>query len=172
MLGSKLIRWGLKTDMAHFAIAFNDVCGDHSIIVESTMLKGVHPTWRRIFLKTHTIVKAIHVDIPPELEVALYDQIVSVIGGRKYDVKGVLFLAVMALWYKKILNKEIRGKNIWASQGDIYCSEVMHAISDFLIEHGVDLERYPKQMLTPDRAYEIIPKDGKVFKELHRWPES
>jgi len=165
-VGSKLIRWGLSTDISHLAILEDYLPDDLSLVIESRMLTGVDITWLRSFEKHSTIVKAYRAkEMEPLESVRLFQKVSLSIGGADYDIKGVGFLAASVIICIKLLGKELPTENKWADKDDFYCSETLRAIKKELLALGVNLDKFANQMVTPDRA-EFLFKNSPFFEDV------
>jgi len=166
--GSRLIRWGLNTDVSHFAILFMEDLGDNAIVIESRLGQGVRPIWLKDFLAHNDVVTAVAHDT--DQEKYLYGKILDKVGGQPYDWKAVTFLSV-AVIMKKLFKRPLPKKNLWGAKDMQYCSEVLNAMTSYLKQHGVPVHVYGNQMLTPERAREILLWSDE-FKEQKKWQVS
>jgi len=156
-IGAKLIRWGTGSSISHMAISASKNLD--SLVVQSNLSKGVHETTLAKFLEHYEMVIAF--ETSGELPSRFFE--VRKMVGKHYDWKGIGYYAIAVLWFKKILRRKLPFKNKWADKNDFYCSELVYSNESFLRSLEVDLDRYGKQMLSPDRAAEIL---GEVFKEV------
>lgn len=156
-IGAKAIRWGLDTDVSHFAVLFLSNLKEHGIVIESRLGYRVKPRWFSDFAAENRIVSALRPKgLTAQGSILLYQDILDRVGGQGYDWKGVGFLTVAVLIYRKLLNKPLPKDNKWGDKELQYCSEVMWSIKDFLTDRGVNMEKYDSQMLLPNRAREIL----------------
>lgn len=159
--GSKVIRWGLNTDVSHMAVMRSITPRDTSIVLESRLLSGVDVTWLRRNLSKNQVVTALIPRYAPEARLnAVFDEMISNVGGEGYDWKGVSFIAAAAIVFMKLLKRELPPENKWADKNDSFCSEVLFGAAEWLESLNVDLKKYDSQMVTPDRARELLLESG------------
>lgn len=164
-IGSKLIRWGLDDEVSHFALIDTRRPSINSMVLHSTLKKGVHITGIRQFLQHNEVVYAWgtkggtnkeHMQYFSRLHTALYR--------KDYDIKGVSFLAASVIVCIKVLGTELPSENKWADKKDFYCSEVLHETAFFLGQYSdIKLDTFSKQMLTPGRALQLFKKDTRLI---------
>jgi hypothetical protein len=75
--------------------------------------------------------------------------------GLKYDRNGVLYWTYAAL-ARKIAGKQMPLKNDWGRAELVYCVEVLQAMPEYLMRIGADLEAVCGDMVSPERAYQIL----------------
>ncbi len=168
-LGSKAIRWGLNSDVSHMAILASHEyeINEQSLVIESRLSNGVDVTWLKTFKEHNEIVTAVKpIELMPKYSEKLFRELATQIGGDDYDWRGVSYLTLAALYFVKLLGRDLEGSNLWASSKDQYCSEALLANARWLWDLKVDLNKYPKQMLTPGRAREILLDSGS-FEEVY-----
>jgi len=159
--GARLIRWGLETDVSHMAVLNGTFPLPVSVVLEARLSDGVDITWLKTFKKNNTVITALKPkDLGHEEAKKLFDKMAQKIGGKSYDWKGVGYLALAAVYFVKIMKGKLKGSNHWAERNKDYCSEALLANVSYLKEIGVDLKKYPIQMLTPSRAREILLESG------------
>jgi len=160
-IGARAIRWGLNSKVSHMAVLGDIKPKQLSITLESRMSDGVDITWLKTFQSKNKVVFALRpAVINDELSENLFKELSEKAGGTDYDWKGVSFLAASVIICLKVLGRALPKENKWADKDDDYCSEVMHILNGYLRSVGVDMEKYSKQMLTPDRALEILIDSG------------
>ena len=158
--GSRLIRWGTGSKMSHMLIAKR--AENESPIVESTWSTGVWQTTLSKSLKGRKIVLALRIKNLSRGELdALFLSVQKLIG-KHYDWKGIAFWAVAIVWFNKILGRRLPPENKFADKDDFYCSELLNANIDFLLQIGVPIGHYGGQMIDPKRAAEILQESARI----------
>lgn len=129
--GSRLIRWALKEDCSHVAVAFD--CDDKGRgIVFHSSVKGVELKPWYDFRKHYEVVhdyEITHISLGAEENV--YLSIVERMLDKPYDWKAVIFWSI-AVIKARLFGVAIPKKNHWQSNGAYMCTEVLSALKDSL----------------------------------------
>jgi len=160
-IGARLIRWGDDWDASHFALVPSDRNSPYSVVLESTLADGFAPTWLKSLRKKAEIKHVLLWDLSPEENARLYHKIIDHMADRDYDKKGVLWLSVTTL-LRKAFRMKLPARNQWGDRNDVFCSEILQAISADLEKIGVPMWRFDPQMLTPKRAYDILLESDQI----------
>ena len=159
-IGARLIRWGTGEKVSHMAIGQGLGLKWFTPVVESRLLQGVSKTDYGAFTKHNRVVYALkEKGMTHAVSERLFDKNLDFIG-EDYDWKGVAFLAATVIVCLKILRVELPNTNRWGDKEDYFCSEMLFANESHLRAIGVNMDKYSKQMLTPDRAFEILWESG------------
>lgn len=139
---SRLIRWGLREPVSHFAIVF-----DESLVFHSNLL-GVHLEWFNTFKKKQEIVYTIplrHTTL--EEQEVVFRSIVDRFNGKMYDYGAFLYLCYRVA-LKRLFGKPIPAHNRWNDQGKYLCHELAEGLpGPFRVEN--------LEIITPYQLYEI-----------------
>ena len=147
-IGSHLIRLGTEGDCSHFAVCFDDV-----VVLQSNMHQGVNLTSLNEFKKHNTIVHEIRLNLPLELEEAIWKPLVRRLAGNySYDFKAVIY------WTYEIIKRRLLGttlptSNRWSESNKYLCVEIASELPGFLFGNekieGLDI-------ISPEALFRII----------------
>lgn len=145
---SRLIRWGLNSEVSHFAIAEANICDAY--VIDSTFKTGVELTQLHNFRYDSKIVYMFEIKtIDNKKSHELFNRLYQSLKNKNYDRKAIAFLSIVILFCRKLFRRELPIENKWADKNDYYCTEVALEIKDELKLYG-DIELKESQMLTPD----------------------
>lgn len=122
---SKAIRLITGDDCSHFAVVLYD--GKPGEIMFESNLLGTHPAFFRTSLRSHQIVHEFDLVLEQPDEDAVWDKIVEIYDGRKYDFFGALYLGIRKAM-NRIFGTKLPESNAWARQDRYFCSEVFEAL--------------------------------------------
>jgi hypothetical protein len=148
-IGSRLIRWGLNSDVSHFAIAETNVYD--AFVLDSTLEENVSVKKLNDFQRSHQIVYAFESNtLDFKTSQSLFTKVYSELKNKKYDYKGIAWLGLTVLFCKKLFGRPLPKSNQWADTDDFFCSEIANILKkELLLFCNIDLLEY-NQMLTPD----------------------
>lgn len=153
---SKLIRWGLREPVSHFA-----VCLDHRIVFHSNLI-GTHLKWRQSFEKHSEIVDCITIPMSFDQEEYIYQQLI-LLDERPYDFKAFAFFTISAL-KSRLTREPLPRSNPWASGKGLLCTEVALALKDIIpMPENLDI-------ISPYQLYLHIKRlisDGTIKEDRH-----
>ena len=114
---SWLIRWGLSTDVSHFALVFNSPAG--GLMFESNLL-GTHPRFYKTAQKHMTIVNEFDITMDVKDEDKIWDEVVDKYDGKGYDFPGFIYFCWRG-FLLKFFNLPLPKKNAFAKPGMYLC---------------------------------------------------
>lgn len=126
---SVLIRSITGEDCSHFAFVFNTRA--KGVMFESNFL-GTHIKFFESSKKSFEIVHELNLDTDLETEEKVWNKLIAVYDGKRYDFGGAIYLGICIL-AKRLLRFKLPEKNIWADPKAYFCDEVYEALHD--IEH-------------------------------------
>ena len=152
LLGSKLIRWGLRESCSHFAVEF----GDLGVVFESKLQGGAQIHKIEEFHRTHETVHTLAFTYPQDTD-AVFQTMMKKFLGDRYDFYAFFF------WCKCVLANRLFGtpipkKNLWAKHGYNMCTELASGIEWIRLwaeATGTDLE-----MIGPETLYFELLRTG------------
>lgn len=145
---SKIACWAMNTDCSHFAINL-----DNGIIFHSNHL-GVHIEPYSIFMANNKVVHSLKFKTPLRMsqEERLYQKLISLDYGKRYDFGGMLFLGLNFI-AKKIFSLHLSKKNLWTDKDYLFCTEVLGS----LLELDFGTFTFPKiENITMKKPHEIF----------------
>lgn len=123
---SRAIMWITGEDCSHFSIVlYNGKPGE--ILFESNLL-GTHPKFYHTAMQSHTLVHEVDVPLSTEIEDLVWDRIVKQYDGKKYDLKGALYLGFRKLLLR-FLNLPLPKSNAWADPSCYFCNELFEILT-------------------------------------------
>lgn len=143
-IGSRIIRWGLKSQSSHFAICFDEDLGVQSAIAfHSYGTRGTQLLWFEDFLEKYEVVHAVELKHKPSLESeeSIYRTTIAQDRGQGYDFKALLWWVWRGALHR-FFSIPIPSKNGWQQNGYALCTKLAQrpvAQSGFSPE-GVDFE--------------------------------
>ena len=160
-IGSKIIRWGLKSQSSHFAVCFDEDMGPGcGIVFHSYGSKGTHLLWLSDFLQTYQVVYAVEPFEPTEESV--YRAILSQDRGQGYDFKALLWWAWRG-FLARFFGIPIPSSNSWQQNGYALCTKLAEGP---LKLSGMDLTGIDFEMISPDALYKKMIDSGQFTKNL------
>ena len=164
--GSRLIRWGLRSDCSHFAVCFDEEKKGGGIVFHSSA-RGATLEWFGLFKQHYEISHALSFKTKRTLleEEEIYLGLLSKYSGEGYDYKALLFWffrAVLWRFFRVPLPKE----NSWAVNGYNLCTGLASGIPWVKLwaeGNDVDLE-----MIPPHELYIRLLASG-YFKSEGHW---
>lgn len=154
MLGSKLIRWGTRSETSHFAIGF-DLGGRGVDILESTFSQGgVRQITYEYFKTYQQITQELHVPLPPNTERELFNLVLDRVKGKKYDNNAIAYWGIR-LVMNRYMCIPLPSHNQWGDRDRLYCVEVLSALREWLAGVGVVFDK-EIEMIHPGEAFEYL----------------
>lgn len=141
---SKLIRWGLKEPVSHFAIEF-----DNKIVFHSNLL-GTSIDWSNNFRSSHDVVCSIECNVSLELEEQVYQSILDKNCGKGYDFKAFAYFMWRAALFR-FFGIAFPAKNAWAEDGKFLCTGLSVEIPESIIPKIKTIE--DPEMISPFQLY-------------------
>lgn len=166
-IGSKIIRWGLKSKSSHFAICFDeDLGGDQAIVFHSYGTRGTHLLWLSEFMERYTIVEAVEhahaLDLAAEERV--YRAIIAKGRATGYDFKALAWWAIRgAMWLA--LRIPIPKKNAWQQDGYSLCTKLAEGP---LAVSGMDTSKIDFEAISLDDLHTLMLSGGQ-FVAANDW---
>lgn len=167
LVGSKIIRWGLRENSSHFAIGFDLGSSNRGIIFHSNF-HGLKIDWANDFLKKNDIIHQLEpvLDLKLEAEERLYQAVVKNYG-KAYDYKGFFFFILAAAW-GKITRRELPRRNPWGDNRAFLCTEVAEEMRAELLDIFQVTLPHTRGALSPGRLYETL-KTSPFLKRVFQW---
>lgn len=163
-IGSKIIRWGLREPVSHFALSFDESVDGYGIVMHSH-IQGVQITWFGDFIAANKIIYCLEPAVPPTLqaEEKIYRSIATATFGKDYDKSAFYYFAWRAV-LSRAFGTPIPEKNLWDDSGKFLCIEMYAALSkafpDMFPPVAVDLA-----ITSPYKAYSLI-KQSPLIREI------
>ena len=165
-IGSKIIRWGLREPVSHFALSFDESADGYGIVMHSH-IQGVQITWFSDFIAHNKIVYCLEPAAPLTLqtEERIYRSLATATFGKEYDKSAFYYFALRGAM-SRFFNMPLPEKNLWDDSGKFLCIEMYAALSkaypDMFPLVAVDLA-----ITSPYRAYSLI-KQSPLIRET-KW---
>lgn len=146
-IGSKLIRWGLKSESSHFAVAFQENTR-HGIVFHS-YFGGAQIKWLNSFLRENEIVYSLDVHGTLEMEEEAYVNIINEYDGRSYDYWAFLYFFWRGLLFR-LFGIPLPKRNLFQRGQAFLCVGIFAVLPEW-VRGGVAFEDY--EMKSPDELY-------------------
>lgn len=148
---SVLTRKFTGSEASHLLFVF-----DKTLVVQSTLFKGVGLAWFPEFLKHNKIAWQIDLPISVEKEEEVYQALMGAYSGEGYDY------GALAFWFfsgveKLMFNMPWPRKNLWQDPDKKLCIGVYMGLPEWLT--GPKLSEEEIEMTTPDKIGQIIKKN-------------
>ncbi len=120
---SKVIRWGLKEPVSHVCIIFDD-----KLVFQSNLLGvGLEGIYR--LQSAAEIIYTIDVPLVPEVEEAIYNNLLQHYDGKPYDYGAFAYFTYRASLHRAF-GMPFPPKNIWNKPDDFLCDGLLKALLD------------------------------------------
>jgi hypothetical protein len=159
LIGSKIIRWGMRSDCSHFAFSFL-----HYFVCES-VAGGVHIDWFSDFCERNTIVHALAPKIPltTDEELEIIHPVLEEIHGEPYDYEAMAYFAIRSL-RNRLFGTPLPYFNKWDNKKAFFCVEAAGAMKKALKElFDIDLSRVNLNITDPHSLYEIMSRSKSLY---------
>lgn len=153
-----LIAWWIGEPVSHFAVAFNE-----SMVIHSTIFKGVHAVTIRSFLSTRKVVYKMEIGVGFDRSVEIFQAVSKHHIGKSYDY-GLFAHLFWQGFRKKFLGKKIEKSERYFGNNVTLCQEVIG-----FLPGDVRPEFHPADAITPYGLFLSIGKhdeDGNLTKGL------
>ena len=168
-VGSRVIRWGLRSDCSHFAVCFDEDSLGSGIVFHSYGL-GTKLEWLGEFDKHFEVVHALEFKTKLAVcdEETIYQRLLQLYSGKRYDYPALAWWTWRAL-LNRLFGVPIGVKNRWSVEGMLLCTAVaggIEWIKKYCSEKNVDLE-----MIPPHDLYDLLAESG-YFVDAVEWLQS
>lgn len=150
-IGSRLIRWGSRSDCSHFSICFSNR------VYESVYPNGFMVVDIEDWYKKHEEVHKICIPLTLTEDNNIEGLVFNALKSKDYD-NNAIFYWTIRIAMKRFLGIPLPQSNIWGDRNKYYCVEVLNALRGFLLSrYGFT---FPKEleMISPHESYTLLSK--------------
>jgi hypothetical protein len=165
-VGSRIIRWGLKSNCSHFAVCFDEDEEGGGIVFHSYG-SGPQLGWFEDFLDNYEVVYALSfkTEMPLAEEESIYKGLIRQYRKQWYDYAALCWWVWRGILFR-FFKVPFPAKNAWSKNGYALCTALAGGfkwIDAWAKETGTDLE-----MIAPGTLYAALLGTG-YFKDEGQW---